>query len=149
MVILKRLNRVIALVVLALSGLVFTAIDAPAGEGLSMIDIIALKHKADDPKQSFAIADADGDGKVTQAEYRLRIMFVFDSKDVDRNRALSENEIPILNRSVFVAADTDGNGKLSAFEFNQADFAKFENFDENQDGVITFDELLSFRKRMK
>ncbi len=146
---LKRFNRVIASVVLALSGLVFTVIDAHAGEGLSMIDVLALKPKADDPKQSFAIADEDGDGKVTRAEYRLRKVDVFDKKDVDRDKVLSENEIPILKPSVFAKADSNGDGKLSAFEFIQADFAKFDNFDENQDGVITFDELLSFRKRMK
>ncbi len=147
--ILKRLNRVVASVVLALSGLVFTAIHAHAGEGLSMIDVIALKPKADDPKQSFAIADVDGDGRVTQAEYRFRKMAVFDKKDVDRDQTLSRNEIPVLKQSAFDAADSNGDGKLSAFEFIQADFAKFDNFDENRDGVITFDELLSFRKRMK
>lgn len=147
--ILKRLNRVVASVVLGLTGFVFTAIDAHAGEGLSMIDIIALKPKADDPKQSFAIADEDGDGKVTRAEYRLRKLDVFDKKDVDRDKVLSENEIPILKPPVFAKADSNGDGKLSAFEFIQADFAKFDNFDENRDGVITFDELLSFRKRME
>ncbi len=147
--ILKRLNQVVALAVLALSGLMFTAIGAHAGEGLSMIDIIALKPKADDPKQSFAIADEDGDGRVTRAEYRLRKLDVFDKKDVDRDKVLSENEIPILKPSVFAKADSNGDGKLSAFEFIQADFARFDYFDENQNGVITFDELLSFRKRMK
>ena len=147
--ILKRLNQVVASVVLALSGLMSTAIDAHAGEGLSMIDVIALKPKADDPKQSFAIADEDGDGKVTRAEYRLRKLFVFDKKDVDRDKTLSMNEIPVLKQSAFDAADYNGDGKLSAYEFIQADFAKFDLFDENRDGVITFDELLSFRKRMK
>ena len=144
-----RLNRVVASVVLGLTGFVFTAIDAHAGEGLSMIDVIALKPKADDPKQSFAIADEDGDGRVTQAEYRLRKLFVFDKKDVDRNKTLSMNEIPVLKQSAFDDADSNGDGKLSAYEFIQADFAKFDLFDENRDGVITFDELLSFRKRMK
>ena len=59
------------------------------------------------------------------------------------------NEIPVLKQTAFVDADSNGDGKLSAYEFIQADFAKFDNFDKNQDGVITFDELLSFRKRMK
>ncbi len=147
--ILKPFNQVVALVVLALSGLVFAATHAHAGEGLSMIDVFALKPKADDPKQSFAIADEDGDGRVTQAEYRLRKVDVFDKKDVDRDQTLSRNEIPVLKQSAFDAADSNGDGKLSAYEFIQADFAKFDNFDENQDGVITFDELLSFRNRMK
>ena len=145
----SRFVQIVALVVFALSGTAVMGVDGHADKGLSAIDIIALTPKADDPKQSFAIADADGDGKVTRAEYRLRIIFVFDSKDVDRNRTLSENEIPILKRSDFAAADSDGNGKLSAFEFHQADFTKFDNFDDNRDGVITFDELLSFRERMK
>ena len=145
----KWLHKVIVSVILALSGLVFTAIDAHAGEGLSMIDVIALKPKADDPKQSFAIADEDGDGRVTQAEYRLRKLFVFDLKDVDRDKTLSMNEIPVLKQSAFDDADSNGDGKLSAYEFIQADFAKFDLFDEDGNGVITFDELLSFRKRMK
>ncbi len=147
--ILKRLNQVIASVILALSGLVFTTIDAHADKGLSVMDVIALKPMADDPKQSFAIADADGDGKVTPAEYRLRKLDVFDKKDVDRNRTLSMNEIPVLKKSAFDDADSNGDGKLSAYEFIQADFAKFELFDEDRNGVVTFDELLSFRKRMK
>ena len=147
--ILKRLNQVVASVVLALSGLVFTATNAHAGEGLSMIDIIALKPKADDPRQSFAIADEDGNGRVTRAEYRLRKVAVFDNKDVNRDKTLSMNEIPVLKQSAFDAADSNGDGKLSAYEFIQADFAKFDLFDEDGNGVITFDELLSFRKRMK
>ena len=147
--ILKQLNQVIASVVLALSGLVFTAIDTHAGEGLSMIDIIALKPKADDPKQSFAIADENGDGRVTRAEYQLRKIAVFDRMDVDRDKTLSRNEIPVLKQSAFDDADSNGDGKLSAYEFIQADFAKFDLFDEDGNGVITFDELLSFRKRMK
>ena len=144
-----RPNQVVATVVLALSVFVFIGAGADAGGGLSMLDIIALKPKADDPKQSFAIADKNGDGRVTRAEYRVRIMDVFDNKDLDRDFALSENEIPILKQSIFAAADIDGNGKLSAYEFQQADFAKFENFDENKDSVVTFEELLSFRQRMK
>jgi Ca2+-binding EF-hand superfamily protein len=145
----KKLNQIIATAVLALSGMVFTAIDGHADEGLSMMDVIALNPKADDPKQSFAIADEDGDGRVTQAEFRLRKMFVFDKMDVDRDQYLSRNEIPILKPSVFDAADTDRDGKVSAYEFNYADFARFDLFDINKDGVITFDELLSFRERMK
>jgi Ca2+-binding EF-hand superfamily protein len=149
MVINKKLNQIIAMAVLALSGMVFIAVDAHADEGLSMMDVIALKAKADDPKQSFAIADEDGDGRVTRAEYRLRKTFIFDKMDVDRDGFLSRNEIPILKASVFDAADTDRDGKLSAVEFHLADFAKFDLFDENKDGAITFDELLSFRERMK
>ena len=147
--VLKQLNQVIASVVLAVSGFVVSGVDAHAGDGLSMIDIIALKPKADDPKQSFAIADENGDGKVTRAEYRLRKIAVFDSKDLNHDRALSMNEIPVLKQSVFDDADSNGDGKLSAYEFILADFAKFDLFDEDGNGAITFDELLSFRKRMK
>lgn len=147
--VLKRFNRVVASVVLALSGFIVIDDDAFAGEGLSMIDVIALKPKADDPKQSFAIADVDGDGRVTRAEYRIRKVDVFDKKDVDRDKTLSRSEIPILKQSAFDDADLNRDGKLSAYEFIQADFAKFDFFDEDGNGVITFDELLSFRKRMK
>ena len=149
MVILKRFNQIVALVVLAVSGFVVGGVDVYAKDGLSALDIIALKPKADDPKQSFAIADKDGDGRVTRAEYRLRKVDVFDRKDVDRDKTLSKNEIPILKQSVFNDADSNGDGKLSGYEFIQADFAKFDLFDEDGNGVITFDELLSFRKRMK
>ncbi len=149
MVILKRFKHIGVLVVLTLNGTAMLGDDAYAGEGLSMIDVIALKPKADDPKQSFAIADVDGDGRVTRAEYRLRKLDVFDKKDVDRDKTLSMNEIPVLKQSAFDDADSNGDGKLSAYEFIQADFAKFDLFDEDGNGVITFDELLSFRKRMK
>ena len=114
-----------------------------------MMDVIALKPKADDPKQSFAIADMDGDGRVTRAEYRIRKVDVFDKKDVNGDKTLSRNEIPILKQSVFDGADYNKDGKLSAVEFIQADFVKFDLYDEDGNGVITFDELLSFRKRMK
>ncbi len=147
--IMKWLKHVVALVVLGFCGFFVYDFGAYADGGLSQLDIIALKPKADDPKQSFAIADEDGDGKVTRAEFRLRKVDVFDRKDVDRNNTLSRNEIPVLKQSVFDAADSNSDGKLSAYEFIQADFVKFDPFDENGDGVITFDELLSFRKRMK
>ena len=42
---LKRLNQVVASAVLALTGLVFTAFDAYAGEGLSVIDIISWSSR--------------------------------------------------------------------------------------------------------
>ena len=145
----KRLKQVVTSVVLAVSGFVVVGVDAYADGGLSAFDIIALKPKADDPKQSFAIADEDGDGRVTRAEYQLRKIAVFDKMDVDRDKTLSRNEIPVLKQSAFDDADSNGDGKLSGFEFIQADFAKFDLFDEDRNGVITFDELLSFRKRMK
>ena len=145
----KWLHKVVVSVILALSGLVFATLDAHSDKGVSVMDIIALKPKADDPKQSFAIADANGDGKITRAEYRIRKLDVFDKKDVDRNKTLSMNEIPVLKESAFNDADSNGDGKLSAYEFIQADFAKFDLFDEDGNGVVTFDELLSFRKRMK
>jgi len=85
------------------------------------------------PGFDFAAADADSNGKVTQAE------------------------IEALAQTRFEAADTDGNGSLSAEELTaqsqaqkaeraaQRRAAMVERMDQNGDGELSFDEMQAAR----
>lgn len=82
-------------------------------------------------------ADANGDGKVSLAEYKARIAKL----DQDGDGALSPSELPFRPRGgvadgtpppFFMDADTDNDGKLSVAEL----VAVFNTADEDHDGVL-------------
>ena len=102
-----------------------------------------------DAKRIFEIVDINKDGLVDQIEYRLNKMDVFFSRDENRDRHLSREELSNMSAATFSAIDKDGDNLMSAFEFNQADIAKFEALDLNDDGSITFDEFVAFRKSLR
>ena len=54
-----------------------------------------------------------------------------------------------MSAATFSAVDKDGDNLMSGFEFNQADISKFEAVDLNDDGSITFDEFVAFRKSLR
>lgn len=102
-----------------------------------------------DAKRIFEIVDINKDGLVDQIEYRLNKMDVFFSRDKNRDRYLSREELSKMSAVTFGAIDKDGDNLISGFEFNQADISKFEAIDLNDDGSITFDEFVAFRKSLR
>ncbi len=102
-----------------------------------------------DSKRIFEIVDINKDGLVDQIEYRLNKMDVFFSRDKNRDRYLSREELSKMSAATFGAIDKDGDNLISGFEFNQADISKFEAIDLNDDGSITFDEFVAFRKSLR
>ncbi len=49
-----------------------------------------------------------------------------------------------LSKAAFSAADGDGDGKISGLEFIDARFAQFDVYDQNHDGLLTFEEFENF-----
>jgi arylsulfatase A-like enzyme len=86
----------------------------------------------------FRRMDADGDQKVTRAEYVGLFMQTFAAKDSNQDGLLTEVE---FTASAFKSADADKDGKLSATEFENLYSTQFDARDKNKDGVLTADEM--------
>ena len=91
----------------------------------------------------------DGNQKIDRSKFATQKMMVFFLRDINRDLKLSTVELPVVSAGVFKNLDADGDGSVSAIEFNQAKVGMFENLDENADGIITFPELVEFRKKTK
>lgn len=100
-------------------------------------------------KYIFELMDMDRNQEIDRAEFITQKMLVFFVRDINRDLELSASEMPVISSDVFKSIDADGDGSVSAFEFNQAKVGVFENLDENADGIITFEELIEFRKKTK
>ena len=83
------------------------------------------------PKFSFEVLDADGDGKITKAEYQK----AFDLIDQDKDGFITEVEFKSVSSCWIMMVkllDKDGDGKISRSEWN----AGFALFDRDGDGKI-------------
>ncbi len=117
----------------------------PAGPG-------AFGLRADPP--SFETLDADGDGKVTIAEFRAHAEAGLAEADADGDGLLTAQELAAraeARAAQRIAAmierlirwrDTDGDGALSAAELSAGMGERlFARADANRDGVITAEEF--------
>lgn len=108
------------------------------------------------PEQVFKNADADGDGLLTRSEAtNVLIANVFKSMDTDGDGVVSEAEYIAAGGTAadFKKFDTSGTGELSLAEA-QANPAAVEHmaqpFDEadvNNNGAITLEEFLAYKKK--
>jgi hypothetical protein len=103
----------------------------------------------------FAAADADKDGKLTEAELTAWRATVTAGIDADKDGKLSADEIAQAEVKALTARiedhakemvtrlDTDGDGLLSAAELLARPMAgpDFQHLDRNGDGAVTEDEL--------
>jgi arylsulfatase A-like enzyme len=86
----------------------------------------------------FSRMDADGDLKVTKAEYIGLFLPTFGQKDADKDGMLSESEFSF---AAFKRADANQDGKLTTAEFEALYSSQFDGRDKNKDGVLTADEM--------
>ena len=99
----------------------------------------------------FAVADADGDGQLSQAEYRGLPAAV--RAERERKRAAAQRE---RRAGEFAVADADGDGSLSQEEFHGAPAAAraerqrrlFARLDADGDGQLTASEMPSVADRL-
>ena len=124
------------------------------------------KAQAAKREGDFAVADVDGDGQLSQEEYRglpaavraererQRRAGEFAAADADGDGQLSQKEFlgaPTAarverQRRMFGRLDADGDGKLTVSEFpSPAD--RLARLDANGDGQITEDEMPKRRRR--
>jgi hypothetical protein len=86
----------------------------------------------------FSRMDADGDQKVTKAEYIGLFLPTFGQKDADKDGMLSESEFSF---AAFKRADANQDGKLTTAEFEALYSSQFDGRDKNNDEVLTADEM--------
>ncbi len=109
------------------------------------------KAKAAKRDGDFSVADADGDGQLSQEEYRGLPAAV--RADRERQRAEAQRE---RRAGEFAAADADGDGRLSQEEFHAAPAARraerqrrlFTRLDADGDGKLTASEIPSPATRL-
>lgn len=109
------------------------------------------KAKAAKRDGDFSVADADGDGQLSQEEYRGLPAAV--RADRERQRAEAQRE---RRAGEFAAADADGDGRLSQEEFHAAPAARraerqrrlFMRLDADGDGKLTASEFPSPATRL-
>ena len=118
--------------------------------------------------------DADGDGRVTEAEVQAWRGSFFDIADGDLDGYVTRAELDALRdaarervgdgagrgfgprrrggggmarRDPIERHDADGDGRLTRAEFVEAPFQALERFDANGDGALSRDELPQPRRR--
>ncbi len=111
----------------------------------------------------FAEVDADGDGKVTQAELDAHRQAAVTGLDADGDGMISKDEamafatekmqahVTAMIDRQFMARDVDGDGKLSAVEMiaPPARTGLFDRADADGDGAISEAEFSAMRERMQ
>lgn len=95
-------------------------------------------------QEDFAQADVNGDGVVSRAEYRERMVDVFYALDAGREGYLTVDEMSATDRVLVERANANGDGKLSLQEFLEFRIRDFDRADNNGDGVLSPDEVRSF-----
>ncbi|NBZ87687.1 EF-hand domain-containing protein [Stagnihabitans tardus] len=129
--------------------------------GLSVIALaaalFATASVADNMGAGMMGADADKDGKVTQAEFEAWRTSRLVSVDADKDGKLSVDELvaarmkeaetraKAMAERMIARQDTDKDGKLSAEELVAAPMPGFEMLDANKDGAIDQAEMQAMR----
>lgn len=81
--------------------------------------------------------DTNGDGGVSQEEYRTFMVDSFVTLDANGDGVLVENEVSeVLTPEQFATVDADGNGRLSRDEFLQQVMRDFKTADRGGDGHL-------------
>lgn len=81
--------------------------------------------------------DKDGDGAVSQSEYKAFSDFAFDKIDRNSDGVLSADEVDDhVVGDAFRMLDEDGNGTVTAEEFSAQMNEDFSSADKDGDGVL-------------
>lgn len=100
------------------------------------------------PLASFAGKDADGDGRLTSAEYANAAQTMFRMMDADKDGVVTADEhraareamgvaLNVSSDDVIAANDSDNNGNLTLSEWMAGANAQFDALDTDQDGSIS------------
>jgi hypothetical protein len=90
----------------------------------------------------FRTMDRGRDGKVTREEYLGHFGRAFKVMDKNGDSVLSPDELP---RSAFKVADTNKDNQVTATEHDALRAKHFKNFDADQDGSLTLQEMAARR----
>lgn len=99
-----------------------------------------------------AIADVDGDGRITRSEFQALRGLGFERLDANGDDQLSAEERAAAQGPMarqLGRADANGDGVVTATEFLNQPARAFDRFDANNDGVLDADELDAMRGAMR
>lgn len=144
---------------LAASLIALTAVPAVAGEGHG-----DGHHKHGKHGEWFKSLDADGDGKVSQAEFDASKADRFAKADADSDgkvtleeltKAFEQKQAERMKKHEarlkehFAALDKDGDGAVSAAEAQASHGEWFGKLDTDGDGFVTEDEMKAHKESFK
>ncbi len=131
--------------------IIFDATDKNADQYIDQTEVGAMLEKIGNPafkagklEERFTAMDANGDGKVSQSEWKGPEQ-VFPKLDQNHDGSITSDEL--ANRSFerkpgsrVQQMDTDGDGQVSASEWKGPEFA-FSRLDANRDEKLSQEEL--------
>lgn len=90
-------------------------------------------------KQIVDRMDRDGDGKVSEEEFRNAMMRRFSSADANRDGVLTGDEVP--THSLVVQGSAGAGGEVKLEDFSASLHNVFAQYDANHDGELAGDEI--------
>lgn len=116
---------------------------------------IAIAQSGGHGGPRFQRVDADGDGRISEAESEAFRAERFRKLDADGDGFVTKEEMPgrmahkqsARHEGHFGKLDADGNGTVEKSEYDAMADRRFERMDENKDGVLTLDELRDHRQK--
>lgn len=91
---------------------------------------------------AFEVADTDGDGLVSEAEFARDAAAAFSGLDQDRSGTLTPDELGPHDPAAFARIDANGDGALTFSEVMRYKMRAFEAADQNGDDALSFEEML-------
>jgi hypothetical protein len=110
----------------------------------TMIEVLDIDVTGSKPQAIFTILDQNGDGKVSEVEWRLRKLTIFFKKDANSDNFLDSQEIPGMKKALYTRLDSNVDGKISLDEWTDRRAIYFPDVDSNKDGSISFEELKAY-----
>ena len=92
-------------------------------------------------RKAFLVADANKDNVIDVDEAIGDAILIFATLDKNKDRHLSNDELPGYDPNRVQRADRDGDGKLSVGEVAADRVWEFFEADTNRDGVVSFEEV--------
>jgi Ca2+-binding EF-hand superfamily protein len=104
--------------------------------------------RAQSEGEPFSLTDIDKNGRIDRQEYQRRMVEVFYFADSNKDGVVTVEELAVIETvdpKAFRAADKNGDDNLTVDEFVAYRMVDFTAADANKDGVLTYEEVQTWR----